>query len=57
MTKRRSVSDKFKATVGLEALRGDMTSNKIASKYKHYPTEIMRWKRQPIDRPGRGISR
>jgi len=28
MTKRRSFSDKFKATVALEALRGDKTAQK-----------------------------
>jgi transposase len=32
MTKRRNFSDKFKATVALEALRGDKTVQEIASK-------------------------
>jgi transposase len=31
MTKRRSFSDKFKATVALEALRGDRTAQEIAA--------------------------
>ncbi len=31
MTKRRNVSDKFKAAVVLEALRGDKTVQEIAS--------------------------
>ena len=31
MTKRRSFSDKFKATVALEALRGDKTAQEIAA--------------------------
>lgn len=34
MTKRRSFSDKFKATVALEALRGDKTAHEIAAKHK-----------------------
>tara|TARA_R100001369_G_scaffold42846_1_gene69050 strand:+ start:5627 stop:5809 length:183 start_codon:yes stop_codon:yes gene_type:complete len=34
MTKRRSFSDKFKATVALEALRGDKTAQEIAAKHK-----------------------
>ena len=33
MTKRRSFSDKFKATVVLEALRGDKTAPEIAAKH------------------------
>ncbi|MEB8386815.1 hypothetical protein OO012_06205 [Rhodobacteraceae bacterium KMM 6894] len=34
MTKRRSFSDKFKATVALEALGGDKTALEIAAKHK-----------------------
>lgn len=34
MTKRRNFSDKFKATVALEALRGDRTAQEIAAKHK-----------------------
>ena len=39
MTKRRSFSDKFKATVALEALRGDRTAQEIAAKHKVHPTQ------------------
>ena len=49
MTKRRSFSDKFKATVALEALRGDKTAQKIAAKHKVHPTQVTAWKRQAID--------
>jgi hypothetical protein len=35
MTKRRNFSDKFKATVALEALRGDKTMQEIAAKRPH----------------------
>lgn len=38
MTKRRSFSDKFKATVALEALREDRTAQEIAAKHKARPT-------------------
>ena len=49
MTKRRSFSDKFKATVALEALRGDKTAQEIAAKHKIHPTQVTTWKRQAID--------
>ena len=49
MTKRRSFSDKFKATVALEALRGDRTAQEIAAKHKIHPTQVTTWKRQAID--------
>jgi transposase-like protein len=49
MTKRRSFSDKFKATVTLEALRGDRTAQEIAAKHKVHPTQVTTWKRQAID--------
>jgi transposase len=39
MTKRRNFSDKFKATVALEALRGDKTVQEIAAKRQLHPTE------------------
>ncbi len=49
MTKRRSFSDKFKATVALEALRGDRTAQEIAAKHKVHPTQVTTWKRQAIE--------
>ncbi|WP_085978290.1 IS3 family transposase [Roseobacter sp. MED193] len=49
MTKRRNFSDKFKATVALEALRGDKTVQEIASKRQLHPTQVSTWKRQAID--------
>ena len=48
MTKRRSFSDKFKATVALEALRGDKTAQEIAAKHKIRPTRVTTWKPQAI---------
>jgi transposase-like protein len=49
MTKRRSFSDNFKATVGLEALCGDKTVQEIATKRQLHPTQLNRWKRQAIE--------
>ena len=49
MTTRRRFSDKFKATVALEALRGDKTVQQIAAKHGLHPTQVTSWKRQAID--------
>jgi len=48
-TTRRRFSDKFKATVALEALRGDRTVQQIAAKHRIHPTQVASWKRQAID--------
>ncbi len=49
MTKRRNFSDNFKATVALEALRGDKTFQEIAAKRQLHPTQVSTWKRQAIE--------
>jgi transposase len=49
MAKRRNFSDKFKATVTLEALRGDKTVQEIAAKRRLHPTQVSTWKRQAIE--------
>jgi len=49
MTKRRNFSDKFKAAVALEALRGDKTVQEIAGKRQLHPTQVSTWKRQAIE--------
>ena len=49
MTKRRSFSDTFKATVALEALRGDKTAQESAAKHKIHPTQVTTWTRQAED--------
>ena len=49
MTKRRNFSNKFKATVALEALRGDKTEQEIAAKRQLHPTQVSTWKRQAIE--------
>jgi len=49
MTTRRRFSDKFKATVALEALRGDKTVQQIAAKHRLHPTQVTSWKCQAIE--------
>jgi hypothetical protein len=49
MTKRRNFSDKFKATVALEALRGDKTVQEIAAKRQLHPMKVSTWKWQAIE--------
>ena len=49
MAKRRNFSDQFKATVALEALRGDKTVQEIAAKRQLHPTQVSTWKRQAME--------
>jgi transposase-like protein len=49
LKKRRRFSDKSKATVALEALRGDKTAQEIAAKHEIHPRQVTTWKRQAID--------
>jgi len=49
MTKRRNFSDKFKAAVAHEALRGDKTVQEIAAKRQLRPKQVSTWKRQAIE--------
>ena len=49
MTKRRNFSDKSKAVVSLEALRGDKTVQEIAAQRQLHPTQLSTWKRQALD--------
>ena len=49
MTKRRNFSDKFKAAVALEALRGDKTVQEIAARRQLHPGQVSTWKRQATE--------
>ena len=40
MTTKRRLSDNFKATVALKALRGDKTAQEIAAKHKNHLTQV-----------------
>ena len=49
MTKRRRFTADFKARVALDALRGDKTTQEIATRHKVHPNQVSAWKRQAID--------
>ncbi len=49
MTKRRRFTADFKAKVALDALRGDLTIQQIATKHKVHPNQVSTWKRQAMD--------
>jgi transposase len=48
-TRRRRFSAEFKAKVALEAIRGELTIQDLASRYELHPNMITNWKRQAID--------
>ena len=44
-TKRRQFSEKFKAKIALEAIRGVKSLAELATEYKVHPTQITLWKK------------
>lgn len=48
-TQRRRYSAEFKARVALEAIRGQRTSNEIASAYGIHPEQVAQWKKQALE--------
>lgn len=44
--KRRIFSDKFKAKVAIEAIKGIKTLSELATEYKVHPNQISIWKKQ-----------
>jgi putative transposase len=46
--KRRRFTDKFKAKVALDAVRGVKTLSELASEYQVHPNQISLWKRQLV---------
>jgi putative transposase len=44
-TKRRRFSDKFKAKIALEAIRGVKSLAELATEYKRHPNQISKWKK------------
>ena len=51
VTRKRYSAD-FKAKVALEAIKGDLTLEELASKHGIHQTMIATWKRQAIERMG-----
>ena len=46
---RRTISPETKAKIALEAIRGVVTVNELAAKYKVHPNQISKWKKQATD--------
>ena len=44
--KRRAFSEKFKAKVAIEAIKGIKTISQLATEYKVHPNQISTWKKQ-----------
>ena len=44
--KRKKFSTKFKAKVAVEAIKGHLTANEIASEYEVHVTQVNGWKKQ-----------
>lgn len=50
MAKKRKVySQKFKAKVAIEAIRGRKTINELSAHFGVHPTVIARWKKRALD--------
>jgi transposase len=50
--KRKSYSSEFKAKVALEAVKGTMTANEVASKYEVHPVQVSQWKKELLENIG-----
>jgi len=50
MKTRRRFTAEFKATVAVEAIRGERTISELATKHQLHPNQITQWKRQAIDK-------
>lgn len=44
--KRRQFTDKFKAKIALEAVKGVKTLTELASEYQVHPNQVSEWKKQ-----------
>lgn len=47
--KRRAFSDKFKAKVALEAVKGVKTIAQLATEHQVHPNQVSTWKRQLLE--------
>ena len=48
-SERRRISGDQKATIALEALRGERTLQEIVAQYQVHPNQVGAWKRQEIE--------
>ena len=46
---KRQHTAEFKAKVAIEALKGELSSAELASKFEIHPTQIVKWKKQLLD--------
>jgi len=46
--KRRNFTQKFKAKVALEAIKGEKTASQLASEYGVHVTQITKWKKHVL---------
>jgi len=49
MKKRKTYDDQFKASVALEAVKGEKTISEIATQFEVHPNQIMNWKKQLLE--------
>ena len=49
MTQRRRHTEKEKARIVLEVLKGELTVSEMASKYDVHPNQIAMWKKKAIE--------
>ena len=45
MKKRKTFTDKFKARVALDSIRGMKTLSELATEYKVHPNQVSQWKK------------
>lgn len=48
-SKRKTYTVAFKTKVALEAIRGELTINQIATRYEVHPSQVTQWKKQALE--------
>ncbi len=48
MTKRKRYTNEFKSKVALAAIKGEQTTNEIASEFGIHPNQVSTWKREAV---------